>query len=232
MNNKRKLSISMTTAANLWGWVFFLGQLVLLGPALQSLCPRLGWDVNTTAGLARLNGLFFAVNFLLTVVIFRKYLAESLLMIFKRFWGFIQAVILGLALYQVLSFGVSAFLSLFPSFENANNQNLRAMLEVAPWLKIGIIFLAPVTEECLYRGLLFRNLYQKHRILAYVVTVVAFGLVHVLDYIQVLTPGQLALSFLQYIPAGIALGWSYEKADTVMAPVLIHCLVNTLAVVR
>lgn len=231
MKNHARLTISMTRAEVAWGFFFLLVQQFFLGFLLQSLLAALGVELGTTLGLARLNGIYFLVNFLITVLIFRKFLAQNLLMIFKRFWNFVQAVILGYVLYYVLDWLVTAFVGLFPAFENANNRNLTDMMAVAPWLKICVVFLAPVTEECLYRGLLFRLLHKKNRILAYVVTVLLFAAVHVLEYLGEITLGQAMLSLLQYLPAGIALGWCYEKADNLMAPVLIHCLVNTLSVI-
>ena len=32
-----------------------------------------------------------------------------------------------------------------------------------------------------------------------------------------------------FFPAGIALAWAYEKADTIFAPVLMHCLINAVS---
>ena len=40
----------------------------------------------------------------------------------------------------------------------------------------------------------------------------------------------LAILALEYIPAGIALAWAYEKADTIFAPVLMHSLINALSI--
>ena len=39
---------------------------------------------------------------------------------------------------------------------------------------------------------------------------------------------ELFLSFLQYVPAGLCLAWSYEKADSIWAPILIHIAVNQM----
>ena len=36
------------------------------------------------------------------------------------------------------------------------------------------------------------------------------------------------LCALQYLPAGVALGWTYEKADTIWAPILVHSMVNAV----
>ena len=37
------------------------------------------------------------------------------------------------------------------------------------------------------------------------------------------------LAALQYIPAGIALGWTYEKSNTIWAPILLHMTINAIS---
>ena len=81
-----------------------------------------------------------------------------------------------------------------------------------------------------HRGLVFRTLYNRSKIAAYVISVVIFGALHVVGYITMYEPLQLLLCFLQYIPAGIALGWAYARSGSILAPILIHTLVNALGV--
>ena len=51
-----------------------------------------------------------------------------------------------------------------------------------------------------------------------------------MGYFGVYTPMQLLISFLSYLPAGFCLGWAYEKADTIFAPILIHAAVNAIGI--
>ena len=48
---------------------------------------------------------------------------------------------------------------------------------------------------------------------------------------EMMEPLLLFLNFLQYLPAGIALCWAYEQADSIFAPILIHTAINLLAMV-
>ena len=95
---------------------------------------------------------------------------------------------------------------------------------------IGTVLLVPITEELLYRGLIFASLYNRSRVLAYIVSTLAFAALHVYTYIGTYPPEQLLLCLLQYLPAGICLGWAYAKTDSIWTPVLIHMTVNTIAV--
>ena len=56
-----------------------------------------------------------------------------------------------------------------------------------------------------------------------------FAAIHTWQY-ALLVPWQtLLLSALQYLPAGVALGWTYEKAGNIWAPFLVHAFINALS---
>jgi len=78
--------------------------------------------------------------------------------------------------------------------------------------------------------LIFRELYGKSRWAAYLVSIAAFAAVHIIGYLRVYSPMELLLSFLQYLPAGLCLAWSYAKSDTIFAPILIHTAVNAIGI--
>ena len=40
----------------------------------------------------------------------------------------------------------------------------------------------------------------------------------------------LILCFIQYLPAGLCLAWTYSKADNIFAPILVHALNNAIAI--
>ena len=92
------------------------------------------------------------------------------------------------------------------------------------------MILVPPAEECLYRGLIFRKLYGKNHAVAYLVSILAFACIHILGYIGTYSPLELAIAVLQYLPAGLCLAWSYTKADTVFAPILIHAAINYVTI--
>ena len=79
--------------------------------------------------------------------------------------------------------------------------------------------------------MIFGGLHQKSRILAYVFSILAFALVHVMGYLDTKEPLDLLFSFLQYIPAGLALAWAYEYSRSILAPLLIHTTVNAIAII-
>ena len=97
---------------------------------------------------------------------------------------------------------------------------------------ISTIFLAPLSEECLFRGLMFGQTLKKSRLGAYALSAACFALIHVMGYLGTYTPLQLVLSLVQYLPAGLVLAWSYEKAGTIAVPILIHMIINAISMVQ
>lgn len=231
MNNKKRLSIYMNRVETAWGWVYMPFFLFLLSDLLGLVCELLGLNTNSAQGKAYLNGAFFAVNFLAAVVIFHDFLKKSFSKIGKSFWGFVQAVILGMVMYYVGNLLVNSLvMALMPEFVNVNNQSIQSMAAASGWIMlVGTVFLVPLTEECLTRGLIFQGLFRRSRIAAYILSTLFFALIHMAGYVGSYPWPTLLLGTVQYIPAGIALAWAYEKADTIFAPITMHCLINAMA---
>ena len=82
----------------------------------------------------------------------------------------------------------------------------------------------------MFRGLIFRSLYGKSPWAAYIVSIIAFAMVHIVGYIGSYSPLEIVLAVLQYLPAGLCLAWSYTKAETIFAPILIHAAVNYITI--
>ena len=179
---------------------------------------------------ALLNVIFFFTNFLFVTVIFHRFLLTSLKTAFAALWPTLRSALLGFLLYYGISILVTNFIFwVSPDFANVNDVTIEEMTqEYYSLIAICTIFLVPVVEETFYRGLVFQGLQRKHRFLAYVVSTLVFSVVHIIGYIGLTDWLTLLLCFVQYLPAGIALAWTYEKADTIIAPILIHITINQI----
>lgn len=229
MNESKRISVHMGRGETMTGWVYLPLYLLVLPVALEYVFLALGMDISSAAGKARVNGVFFVVNFLCCLVIFRKFLLGNLLQLTKRFWGFVQAVILALVMYFALTWLVNLVVVwILPELVNFNNEQIFAMArENQVIMVIGTVVLAPMAEECLFRGLIFQNIHRKNRILAYAVTSLVFSFIHVMGYIG--KDWTLLLgNAVCYLPAGVALGWAYEKADSIFAAMTVHCIINAI----
>ena len=98
-------------------------------------------------------------------------------------------------------------------------------------MAIGTVFLVPVAEEALHRGLIFGSLYQKSHMAGYLLSAAIFSAVHIFGYTGVYTPLHLVLAFLQYIPAGLTLCWAYRLSGSIYAPILIHATINAISLI-
>ena len=224
MKKYRSLSTRQSDQEIILGWVYFLVQLLVL-PSL------LVWG-NTRAGRpfseAELNFTFFSINFAAVLWIFHRFLSSSFRQVRVHPAYFCQAVILGLAAYLACSRGMDWLLArIAPGHSNANDASIAALSRGNfTLMAIGTVLLVPPVEECFYRGLIFRPLYGRSPWAAYLLSMAAFSLAHIVGYLGSYSLREMVVCFLQYLPAGLCLAWSYTKSDTIFAPIVIHALVN------
>ena len=228
MKKSKQLYISMSRTEKILGWLYMAFSLLLMPGLLNWVNAQLADPVPEST----LNFVFYLTNFLSVAGIFHRFLRSSLSAAWGDIWNFIQAVILGYVAYLAASKAMDFLMSiLMPGFSNINDA---AITELAKsnyvLMLIGVVFLAPVTEEMLYRGLIFRNLWQSSKVAAYALSMAPFAAIHVLGYIGSTDAARLVLCFIQYLPAGLCLAWTYTKADNILAPTLVHAIVNAVAI--
>ena len=219
------LGVSPSAAAQVAGFCYLPFYVVLLAMLLRYLSGLL--KLNLTE--LHLNICYFSINCIVVWVIFHNFLLRSFRGI--RFWELVQAVILGLALHYAGTFAYGLIVSLLKL--NLVSFNDETILMLAQQGKTAMIIcaviLAPVVEETLVRGLIFGTIRRKSRILAYAVSIVFFAVIHVWQYLLVENVKAVLLAALQYVPAGIALGWTYEKSNNIWAPIFMHMIVNAIS---
>ena len=206
------------------GFCYFAFQLLLLPELLTMLNSQLSAPLRE----AELNFVFYMINFTAVLVIFHEFLSSAATQVFRHPAYLCQAVILGLAAYYACMLVTNRVIGLLvPGFSNYNDSAIAAMGQDSRLLVIiGTVLLVPTVEECVFRGLIFRNLYGKSHWAAYLVSMLAFAFVHILGYAGQYTPLEILMAVLQYLPSGLCLAWSYTKADTIFVPIAIHAAVN------
>ena len=221
-----KLSIATTHQENLLGFIYLAFSQLLLPDLIAIVAYYLGFPIS----LATLNIIFFLVNFFSIVAIFHRFLGSSLQKAWKNFPKCLLYVFIGFGIYYWASILFALLITwLNPNFANVNDQTIAGIAQEQPGLMVfATVFLVPVVEETLYRGLVFQNLQRKHRIAAYAVSAAVFSAIHIIGYIGSTDWATLALCFVQYLPAGIAFAWAYEKSDTIVTPILIHIIINQI----
>lgn len=224
MNNADFIDYRLSRQEKLYGTAWLLFETLLFSNILQffnSLLP-------TPLPQAEINFLFFAVNFAVVVFVLREYLLDQLQLVPQAIGKILLTAAAGFVAYWVLNFLVSGLiLALDPNFSSVNDNAVSDLVAQNFGLMFfGTVLLVPVAEECLFRGIVFRGMYDRSPTLAWILSVGLFALVHILGYIGTYPPVRLLLCFLQYIPAGVCLAMAYRLSGSLLSPILIHAAVN------
>lgn len=226
--NKKPLPVNLSKREFTWGLRYLLFELVFLGSLLSYALSLFISDLRSV----HVNTAFFIINFAAVLGIFHRYLRLSLKHSLTHWGKLLIAAGIGFAVYWVLIIGLDALIyRLFPEFQNVNDAGIAQNVNQQFWITaIGTVILVPPTEEILFRGLIFGALHQRNRAVAYLISVLFFAFIHVMGYIGAAPVSVLMLGFLQYIPAGLIMAWSYEFSGSILAPILIHMAVNAIAI--
>lgn len=209
---------------------FILLLLVFL--CIPYLLSILNQQLSTPFDAATLNLIYHTVNFIGVFMVFRRFLKESLQQLSTQYTRILLYTVLGILIY----FGLVVALSLFtlwikPDFANLNDSNIAGQLDKQQlFVIIGTVIMAPFTEELLFRAHVFGHIYNNHPVTAYILSMCAFSIVHILGYIGVTDITTILLSFLQYLPAGWVLAWTYTQTGVIFTPILIHALINAIGI--
>lgn len=223
----RPFSVTMRRYEIIGGILFFFVYQFLMGYILSFVFGLLGIPEDEVS----INAAYYVVNFLITVLLFRRFLAYSLPVAADNFLRFLKAVLLGYVLYegvQVLVFVLATFIS--PAFVTPNDDTVRAIAGLnynVMW--VGAVLLAPLVEETLIRGLIFGNIRRKNRLLAYILTALVFAGMHILPYVMTMDVLSILLNFLIYGLPSLSLCVAYEMSGTIWAPIALHMIINAIA---
>lgn len=223
---KRPFQVKMRRSEIIGGiiWLviygFFMGDVLGLGLELLG--------ISYTA--AQLNALFFLCNFVITALVFWRFLTRNLSLVPGNLLRILKAMLLGFCIYWLLQVGldvVGQFLSGNMDIPNDDTissiagENYRIM-----WA--GAVLLAPMVEETLVRGLIFGTVRRLNRAAAYAAAAVVFAAMHVLSYLGQMDALTLGYNILVYGLPSIALCACYEYAGNIWAPIGLHMIINAL----
>ena len=223
----KQITLAPDRRLSQWSVLYLLFQLLVLPYLLELLFFFLKMPLDNL----RLNMLYYTVNFAVLVGIFRRFLLASLRHALENLSQVLLAAVIGFFAYRFSSTLVNmGILALRPDFVNVNDANITTMAQgrLAMW-GFSAIVLVPPAEELLFRGVLFGSLYNKNKILAWVVSVVGFCLLHVMGYVGYYPWEHLLICAIQYLPAGICFCAAYRYSGNIFSPILIHTAINVLA---
>ena len=226
--SKNTFSVPLTKHQFIGGYLYLAAEFLVIPTLLRYLIDTFFQGASD----ATVNFLYYLINFCAVWLIFRGFLTRNLGILRNHFLRFLGCALLGLTLYWASSIVMTNLTyALMPEFTNVNDASIAVITQDGFLLMaIGTVLLVPTAEECLFRGLMFRGLWDKGRFLAYAVSTLCFCAVHVAGYIGTYDLPLLAMCFVQYLPAGLILAWSFEKSGTIFTPILIHSVINAIGI--
>lgn len=128
---------------------------------------------------------------------------------------------------------LSYVVSLLTNTESSVNQTqIESTRMLNPLLTVfSTCIFAPIVEECVFRGGVFRYIRGKHGfLLATIISSLFFGSIHVMDSFFAGDFTDIAY-VLVYAMIGIVLAIAYERTDSIITPICIHFISNTFAII-
>ena len=224
-----------------WGrWATLgLGLVALFGGQLVALTTLIRWY---GLSLTRLSDLLVVDGVLVTVSVFIATTVQvALLVLMARQTGAGAAAYLGLTLPRkrdlVLGIiSVAIFTAAADGISRILGHNLVTEFQLdiyrtasaagwLPWLWLALVVVAPIGEEMLFRGFLFRGWHRSPRDAWAVIITIA--LLWALTHVQY-NPYFMAQVFV----IGLVLGWFRWKSGSTILTMLLHGLVNFEGVVE
>lgn len=223
MTKANFLRVSLNHAQFTQGLWYLLFETVFL----QSLLNALNWILPVPMDDALRNFLFCVINFTAVILIFRQYLVQFFQVEAMDYLKTLAVSAVFFCIYKAAFLGMTWLITVLePSYSNANDTYIIQLIRDQYFLMFtGTVILVPVAEETLFRGVLFRGLYEHSAPAAWILSTTVFCLIHILSYLGQ-GPWILLLSFLQYLPAGLCLAAAYRLSGSILSPILIHMAVN------
>ena len=147
----------------------------------------------------------------------------------ERFGSVLLEVIISYGAMMLFNMVVTGLLTLaIEQIDNPNNAQLTDLARVNRGTVAAVaVYLAPIVEELIFRAGVFGALRHKNRVLGYVVSIALFAVYHIWGY--ALSDPIAWLYALQYLPISFLLCRIYERTNTIWSSILLHMLVNTVA---
>ncbi len=238
MFKQKAFPIQMTKNEQNFGWLYLIAEATVLprlvSAVLMILFPKSG---NTA-----LNIVLFALNFLVVLLAFRRYLQDSVPHLKGSLRSILCKAVLALVVSRIAGAALNWLLYLLypryfvstafgPLLQNLNDQTIVQMAqEQYVLIALSTVILVPAAEELLHRGAVFGSLYSKSPVLACTVSTALFAGVHLLSHLGEPDRLYLLLCFLQYIPPALCLCWLYAGTGSIFAPIFMHMLYNAIGI--
>lgn len=209
------------------GWCY-LPMHALILPLLVMLYTEFGGSI---ASEVAVNIAYYALGVAVIAAVFLPYLRREFDILLDRLFFCVRTAIGGFFIMYALTSAATALLLLFESvLQNPNDAQAMEMMKENFGVVKGLsVFVAPIVEEVLFRGVLFGSLRKRGRGKAYIISALVFGLYHVWQSAALSGDWTLLLYAVQYLPVAVVLNWCYERSGTLWTSIFYHIIYNAAA---
>ena len=176
---------------------------------------------------------YHALNFAATVIIFREYLAESFLnvqinlkSVLLTCGGAVLVIFGYVSLVSILAFSGSEILSLASLSALPISEVDQFCLPIAIVSEktlpgtLCMALMTPVTISCLYYAAAFAPVCSNHGWLGYAAVAVLIAVPKIANALTFWNSTEELIIYLAQLPVHLIACWTYQKKDTVWAPIL------------
>ena len=220
----------MTRREKIAGWIWLPVHVVLLPLFLPALMYLLNGRQAVTDSVT-LNVWYFLISLVFLLIAQFHFFRESYQVLTHNFRRAVTAMLMSWFILMVGNVALQMIMDLFGGMPGSPNddavdellhQDMRRMVAAA-------VIMAPIVEEALFRGLIFGAIRPKSRVLAYIVSMVLFGLFHVWQYAVAGQSFAPLLSGFAYLPIAFVLAFCYDYSGSIWTPIFFHMFYNAVA---
>lgn len=216
----------MSWPQTVFGLIYLPIHVVLLPLLLPVILANMGMT-----DLGQMNLIYYTVSLIVVAGVFMGYLRADFDPLVERLGHCMITFLMALGLDYVLSIGVNSIVLAIT--QGVDNPNDSAVAEVAlvssGTMKAIAVFMAPIVEEVLFRGVIFGGLHKTNRVLAYAMSMLIFATYHVWQYVMVSGDLSMFIYVLQYLPVSFCLAWAYERSGSIWVPIGFHMMINAMS---
>lgn len=228
-SKKTPFQLKMSRSARILGWCYVPLHIFVL-PLLLSVFSAVSvWAVDDVT----INIVYYGLGTAYVLLFLGRFLRADFDSLLDHKLANLLSCISAYFLNVLLSYAAVIVLELIVgNIVNPNQEALESMTQTDYSTIYGLaVFIGPLVEETLFRGVVFGTLREKNRALAYIISTLLFSFYHVWQYALACGDAALLIYIIQYIPTSIALAWLYEKSSSIWMPVFFHMGINALALV-
>ena len=216
----------MSRGQVIFGLIYLPIHVVLLPLFMPVLMMNAG-----VTDLAAINVAYYAVSLVVVAGVFLSFLRAEFDPLVERIGHCIITFLMALGLDYILSLAVnSVLLTITQGVDNPNDGAVAEMALVSGGaMRAVAVFMAPIVEEVLFRGVIFGGVRPVNRVLAYVLSILIFSVYHVWQYVMASGDISLMIYVLQYVPVSFALAWAYERSGSIWVPIGFHMMINAMS---